>query len=637
MRAAAKNCRVRRPTLQSCMVNETTSYYCVGGGAANAHHGRCYSSYVLPPVVLERAYTVRLFSKFSTDEVIRGSPSNTAAPNTNLSSELQQLQSTVNPNPHPLLINNDADDINSVEKKSRRSTTNTNKKLLIDLQDSHELFYSIAQESQTLLKKNNANATNNGDEIVAMADYFLILVNSLDLEKHLDLVQSLQDTLLDNDEKKDEKDKDERAIEDKLHQASKSMSQLHHVFLKMVESCLPPHEMNEVSETGDSSTNLYSAKTVGRGLQLTRRAEELGMPMHRPMYQRLVLGSVITSSNVLSANNAASPATSYYDQAEDINESNDTSADDPATTLIMPGQFQQSKEGTVKSPLVLEMLDILQCARISLKCISGEQLHQLAEDLLAKPFLILLKSKQFEDAMCLLRGWQALFDYGTRQHIELLTLLGEDNIIDALEIAKGWLDGSDLFTEDVLMNPRAMELTVLLELALAEIIQARKRRMEKISDLVWELSMQNEEDVDNFDEHESTDDDGGDIDIEFDDYDSDSDSDEEEDVTRPSLIDELYTKDDGTMTTAYRAADNSTTESSHQENDDTDTFTIMRGLSNEEARQSIYLRNGTDWILPDCVSQIEDYNACKGKTISFTPMFEQYIGFQITKEDEEEC
>ena len=43
----------------------------------------------------------------------------------------------------------------------------------------------------------------------------MILVNSLDLEKHLDLVQSLQDTLLDNDGKKDEKDKDERAIEER--------------------------------------------------------------------------------------------------------------------------------------------------------------------------------------------------------------------------------------------------------------------------------------------------------------------------------------------------------------------------------------------------------------------------------------
>ena len=153
-----------------------------------------------------------------------------------------------------------------MEKKSRRSTTKTNKKLLIDLQDSHELFYSIAQESQTLLKKNNAYATNNSDEIVAMADYFLILVNSLDLEKHLDLVQSLQDALL--DQKKDENLKENnRAIEEKLHQASKSMSQLHHVFLKMVESCLPLHEVNEMSETDDSSTNysfsfdknLYSA------------------------------------------------------------------------------------------------------------------------------------------------------------------------------------------------------------------------------------------------------------------------------------------------------------------------------------------------------------------------------------------
>ena len=118
------------------------------------------------------------------------------------------------------------------------------------------------------------------------------------------MVQTLQDALL--EEKQQEREhnpqydencsssgnvlfEDEGAIEEKLHQATKSMNKLHHVFLKMVESCLPPQAFSATSkETNDIMPNdpfsfdqtFYSSKTVGRGLQLSRRAEELCMPIH---------------------------------------------------------------------------------------------------------------------------------------------------------------------------------------------------------------------------------------------------------------------------------------------------------------------------------------------------------------------
>jgi hypothetical protein len=46
------------------------------------------------------------------------------------------------------------------------------------------------------------------------------------------------------------------------------------------------------------------------------------------------------------------------------------------------------------------------------------------------------------------------------------------------------------------------------------------------------------------------------------------------------------------------------------------------------------LRNGKDWVLPDIVSQLENWN--KGNRLTFTPMFEQYIGNQIAKEIEDD-
>jgi hypothetical protein len=81
-------------------------------------------------------------------------------------------------------------------------------------------------------------------------------------------------------------------------------------------------------------------------------------------------------------------------------------------------------------------------------------------------------------------------------------------------------------------------------------------------------------------------------------------------------------------------ASNNNLDEVSEKDDDSESFTILSGLSNKEARQSIYLRNGKDWVLPDIVSQLENWN--KGNRLTFTPMFEQYIGNQIAKEIEDD-
>ena len=90
---------------------------------------------------------------------------------------------------------------------------------------------------------------------------------------------------------------------------------------------------------------------------------------------------------------------------------------------VLPGKFQQqAKEGLHKPPLTMELMDVFQHARSALKINSLDQLHQLAEDLFAEPVLILLKQKQFEECMGLLRQWNGLFGDGD---FNLINLLGD--------------------------------------------------------------------------------------------------------------------------------------------------------------------------------------------------------------------
>jgi len=578
---------------------------------ANNMSRRYYSSYQpLPRIMIQQGYRyrLRLFSN-STDEVtIQEDTAHTSTAPT-LLSKMQSQSITSQSN--PLIVNSDDVEEDTLEQRRNRRTINTNKRLLIELQDAHELFHQIYTESQALLDKSTTSTSD--EEVVAMVDYFLILTNSLDLERYLEMVQSLHGALLDEQHKRQEESgeqqvlyKDEGAISEKLLQAAKSMSQLHHVFLKMVESCLPPLNSSQ-DESLSFDNSLYSDKTTKRGIHLSRRAEELGLLIHRPLYQRLAMGRLLTSTNV-------SVSSSEYAQAEDINES------------IAPNseELDQSKETVLKnntSSLVRELLEILHLARLSLKIVSGEELHRLAEDLLSKPFLTLLKARRCEDAMSLLRGWQAIFDYSsdTQGNIDLVHLMGEDNVLKALDIVKGWIDVDNSFYEDEQINHHAMEITTLLELSLAEIIKVRKQRAEKLRDLIFELQTRNEEDDENDDEL--------DFDEQDTDYESNFDYDSEEDE------EDIETVDNPTPTTLLSQLEPDTVHSKPNNKDGEDTFTLIRGLSDKEARQSIYLRNTEDWGLPDLVPQLEEWN--KGKPLTFTPSFEEYVGRQMDKGSEE--
>eukprot|EP00578_Thalassiosira_sp_NH16_P001346 CAMPEP_0181134666 /NCGR_PEP_ID=MMETSP1071-20121207/32213_1 /TAXON_ID=35127 /ORGANISM="Thalassiosira sp., Strain NH16" /LENGTH=501 /DNA_ID=CAMNT_0023221207 /DNA_START=143 /DNA_END=1648 /DNA_ORIENTATION=- len=499
-----------------------------------------------------------------------------------------------------------------------------------------------------------------------MADYFMILVNSLDLEKCLELVQSLQRDRRDSraaERKEQNKEKyacsvslegEGAVVEEKLRQAVKSMSQLHHVFLSMVKSSLPLNNPSVLTKDSNGQhaaddiiicspsfdKELHSATTVGRALQLSRRANELGMPLHRPLYQRMAMGIVLTSSSETPIAEPSPPALSgAVHGAEDVsNEVKEPSNTEP-TTSISEGHSQQIDQSLHNPPLVLELLDMFEHARSAHKIGSGEQLQKFAEDLLADPFLFLLKSKRWEDATTLLHEWDALSGHDSSRSIDLMDLLGEHRTFDALEIAKDWLAGCTQFEEDLRTNSHAIRLTGILEEALGELVKVRKQRAENISRLLSQLPMQSE------DGQFGEDRDDADYEFEVDfDFDADGGEDSETQTATASTShsNSLVVLSDEEKTEPlyfgssedHSAEDDDALKAGNEQSGMVASSTIIKGLSDNEARQSIYVRNGVDWVLPDIVPQLEDWN--KGKQLAFTPMFERYLGQQIMKEQDED-
>ncbi|KAL7550105.1 hypothetical protein ACHAWF_013337 [Thalassiosira exigua] len=595
----------RRPTTA---VERTCS---CGAGVLNSWYSEDRAPRALSSTDLMRSCTRRSFSKFSTDEVVVQDPDPPpSAPQSPASAMTKGIPANETPGASQSLAH---------RVRTRKNASDA--KLVSELQEARELFHQIKTEGEALLR--NLQGSSSCEEVVATADYFLVLVNSLDLEKSLELVQSLQSVKHEQAEEGTKSNSVEETVaEVKLRQAMKSMSQLHYIFLNMVESSLPlksaVKEVDFHSKSSDDITPLdnemYSATTVGRALRLSRRADELGLPMHRPLYQRLAVGLVLAS---------------YTEQRS------------ASASLIMPGQFQQIKDGSHSPPLSLELMDVFQHARTGLKVISQDNLQQLAEDIFAEPFLVLLKQKRFEECMGLLRGWQGLF--GRDEGIDLMNLIGESNLHNVIDVAKGMFLGSrQEMEEEVKRNPHLLDLVNLLEVSLTEVLKDQKQRAQKLSQLLVQLSLQTEEDEDYEVESDS------DSDFE-DEFDYDSDEEDELDTTdgyitsdsslavgsRRSVDGKLkpfVAKADGnnSITMASCADDENARKRVGEDEDDSELSTIIKGMSDKEARRSIYLRNGVDWALPDVVSQLEGWN--KGNQLTFTHEFEKYLGRQLWPE-----
>ena len=603
---------------------------------------------------------VRTFSKFSTD-------SNEAVVKESKSSHLgtQQLLSNASSN-NKISLTDETDHT----KPSMDYLKPARKKMeqLLSLKDSYLTLSKTSIDAQILLK-NNSNAST-PDELVAMADCFLLLVNRVELEASMETIQTLQhsEELVDGDS----------VTKELLAQAQRALYRLHSVFLKVVDSCVPFTAKSEMDNlpsatfVDPSLLSKYSALTMEKALQVSRRAEELGMPMHKPLYQRMAVGIVLHSPLPLPKDpgqwpwdrdrNSTDERVKRYAQSE-----TDSTLDSDVPKLVSPG--------ICPSPLVMELFNICHRAKVALKCSVSPSVHLIAQieqsqqqyalevDMYSEPWLLMLKRRQFEEALGLVNAWQFSSSH-SKINVKLLSLFGEDIILKALDIAKEWVVGTS-FPDEVTTNPYASELIRLLQFSLSQILRRRRVEADKLSNMINALAaMQaaDENEDDEFSESDSDFDDEGDELL----YDSDSDDEDDDNAFNDMDMDvtcenfPLLLKGVGSYSAKAKGgermiepsekfteikinvADNdspdvanlnpviSTSDGIEKEYDESP---IIKGFSNEEVRRSIYLRKGPVWELPDVVSQLEDWN--KGKSLNFTPEFEKHLAWEMAKEEED--
>ena len=492
----------------------------------------------------------------------------------------------------------------TLSSSKKRSVEEIAEKLIIaehksqmEFDDARRLLFRICAEAQALLSHNEISSSS--EEIVATADYFLILTNDEELDHSVATIQALQRVLLDEHQA----DQFPRFLthDGELARAVSAMNQLHRVFLAMIDNCIPPISLTLTNSDNDGKDHLpdkttydkekYSAKTVARAIQLSRRAEDLGMPLHRPMYRRLAISVTLT----------------YF-----------TCMDDQDNVAVNDDDAPAPMQECLHPPIAMNLIDLCVRARDGLKIpssifsIERDPLEAFAAEILSDPLLLLLKRKQWKEAMMLLHGWREHF--GRSESVNLIGMLGEDATLKVLEIAKGWVVGEKLGKDAPTIHWLA-EFTNLLQESLQAIMDERKSRAEKLSrilpQLVWQLESPSDE--------EELDSDGSDSEFE---EEFDSDEDEDWDAQSSARDRDFATNTANTITMDFNV------------DLDDETDPIIAGMSNKDARQRIYIRNGSDWSLPDVVGQLEEWN--KGKPLEFTTSFERYLGDQMTKEDEED-
>ena len=144
------------------------------------------------------------------------------------------------------------------------------------------------EEFLRALPQNNANV----DEVMAVADRFLILLeNSPEATWCCAKVLGDIDTII---ERKEE-GRGKMGVASTQLTDTGSVGRLHYALLRMIKRCLPRLTtascggiVDGVQPQHSSSDNVhmtsYSVRSVESALRLARRAEELGLPPHRPLY-----------------------------------------------------------------------------------------------------------------------------------------------------------------------------------------------------------------------------------------------------------------------------------------------------------------------------------------------------------------
>jgi len=473
------------------------------------------------------------------------------------------------------------------------------------------------------------------------ADDFLALVSSPALKRSLLAVQAQMG--VQGQESKGTEEENERQHQEKeekllLDQAVAAMGLLHHTCLAMVEHTLPSHSHHRSPDV--RTTGTVPAAATDRALRLAAAAGALGLPLHRPLYQRL-------AAEVARA--AGSPAASLDRECTSRPAQEGTAGEEPRNCDIPAA-------GNHTSPAP-ELLGLFAQARCALGIPpSGEAARELARELLAEPLLLLLRQGNAAAGLGLLRGWGAILacEGDDSRAVDLLGLLGEKGTLDALEVVKGrWVgdgipDVAEIWPRTPAHDPHVVELINLLEVGVTDVLERHKKREAMISHLLWHLN-QSPADADaDFDydgDDPIADADGSDPyfdceeEISFSVSTCSNDGEEEfpEDSVAAHLA-EMPTLPASESVGGIPSLSAFPLHWEHEgrkddEEEDDDSWTPTLSESNNTTQHTIYLRNREDWEIPDVVPLLEEWN--KGEPLTFTPEFERYLGRQLLKEEED--
>jgi len=211
----------------------------------------------------------------------------------------------------------------------------------------------------------------------------------------------------------------------------------------------------------------HGSKTVGKSIEISLQAERLGFAIHRPLYQRLAMGIVLTPEP----------------------RSDEESSSQRNVSFELVGLCQRALCGTDEDA-------------------SNDTKRRLAAEILSEPLMTLIKQQRWEEVMFLLFDWSHIVD--CQENIDLLDLLGEDDTMEVINLGKIYL--LDEFANDSPSSRHVEDLTNLLQSALTSVLQERRIRAERLNDALWHLVRRKEEgegadgDYDSEEEYDSDDD-----------------------------------------------------------------------------------------------------------------------------------
>ena len=192
------------------------------------------------------------------------------------------------------------------------------------------------------------------------------LLESSDLKESLTRVQTLEDMV-------QKSEGQSLALNEHIALCTKARNKLHHMLLSAIDLGLPLNKTSLLGGIADGSSwddlaapefdvKKYGSKTVCKSIEISLHAERLGFAIHRPLYQRLAMGIVLTPKP----------------QEEEEESQNSISSQRNNVSSELVGLCQRAFRGTDENEL-------------------NDTKRRLAAEILSEPLMTLMKQQRWEE------------------------------------------------------------------------------------------------------------------------------------------------------------------------------------------------------------------------------------------------